>query len=164
MCFYLLMRNSCAESATHARDIFVERPSIRSGQRSFFRTTDLKLSRLPPRSPLPSRLYLLCRCSQQPPLADDTDKRNKGPQHRIPLIPFLLSALSVVQLKPPHPRFDCSPTDYRRRVATQLCSVQGDCSPSGFALLALSPLQQEPSVQTLALRLSFPVPYFCGVL
>src|SRR5215211_2436737 len=52
MWFYLLKRKSCLRPTTNGQNIFLI-------------TADLKLSRLPPRSPLPLRLYLLCRCSQQ---------------------------------------------------------------------------------------------------
>src|SRR5882724_5120122 len=56
----------------------------RMGKNIFLITADLKLSRLPPRSPLPFGALPSVSLPPAAPLADDTDKRRKvGPQNRI---------------------------------------------------------------------------------
>jgi hypothetical protein len=78
MCFYLLKRNSRLKPATAARDIFLDscRPSVLVIH--LLTTADLKLSRSRLARRYPSRLYLLCRCSQQLRSPDATIRVDKS--------------------------------------------------------------------------------------
>jgi hypothetical protein len=74
MCFYLLKRKSRLDP-TMTGERYFSKVAVHPFQPpSFFPTADLKLSRLPPRSPLPFAALPSVSLPPAAPLADESDK------------------------------------------------------------------------------------------
>jgi len=66
-----------------------------AGQNIVLTTADLKLSRLPPRSPLPFAALPSVSLPPAAPLADDTDKRKKSATKQIKARVILLTIRAI---------------------------------------------------------------------
>src|SRR5882724_2293509 len=78
MSFYLLKRKSRLDPTMTGERYFSKVAVHPLEPPSFFTTADLKLSRLPPRSPLPFAALPSMSLPPAASLADDTDKRKQG--------------------------------------------------------------------------------------